>query len=52
MLLWIFLMVYFFELEKLSIASKIGFEFFHEIDENIGTSGEEYEILFLLMRRI
>ena len=36
----------FFELEKLSIASKVGFEFFHEIDESIGTSGEEYEILF------
>ena len=36
----------FFELEKLSIASKVGFQFLHEIDENIGTSGEEYEILF------
>jgi thiamine-monophosphate kinase len=36
----------FFELEKLSIASKVGFQFLHDIDENIGTSGEEYEILF------
>jgi len=36
----------FFELERLSKASKVGFEFFHEIDEEIGTSGEEYEILF------
>jgi thiamine-monophosphate kinase len=36
----------FFELERLSKASKVGFEFFHEIDDSIGTSGEEYEILF------
>lgn len=36
----------FFELEKLSKASNIGFEFFNEIDESIGSSGEEYEILF------
>ena len=36
----------FFELERLSKASNVGFEFFDEIDENIGTSGEEYEILF------
>ena len=36
----------FFELEKLSKSSKIGFEFFNEISENIGSSGEEYEILF------
>lgn len=36
----------FFDLEKLSKASKVGFEFFYEIDEKIGTSGEEYEILF------
>lgn len=36
----------FFELERLSKASKVGFEFFHKIDEEIGTSGEEYEILF------
>ncbi|MGE4461603.1 MAG: thiamine-phosphate kinase [Arcobacter sp.] len=36
----------FFELERLSKASKIGFEFFYDIDDEIGTSGEEYEILF------
>ena len=36
----------FFELERLSKASKVGFEFFNEINENIGASGEEYEILF------
>lgn len=36
----------FFELERLSKASVIGFEFFTEIDDFIGTSGEEYEILF------
>ena len=36
----------FFELEKLSKASDVGFKFFYEIDEDIGISGEEYEILF------
>lgn len=36
----------FFELERLSKANNLGFEFFHDIDEDIGTSGEEYEILF------
>lgn len=36
----------FFELERLSKASLVGFEFFKNIDEYIGTSGEEYEILF------
>jgi thiamine-monophosphate kinase len=36
----------FFELERLSKASNVGFEFFHNIGEDIGTSGEEYEILF------
>ena len=36
----------FFELERLSKASNVGFEFFHDISEDIGTSGEEYEILF------
>lgn len=36
----------FLDLEKLSISSKIGFEFFKEIKQEIGTSGEEYEILF------
>lgn len=41
----------FLDLEKLSKASKIGFEFFKNIDENIGTSGEEYEILFSFDRK-
>ena len=36
----------FFELERVSKASKIGFDFFKDISEDIGTSGEEYEILF------
>jgi thiamine-monophosphate kinase len=36
----------FFELERVSKSSKIGFEFFEAIDESIGTSGEEYEVLF------
>lgn len=36
----------FFELERLSKANKLGFEFLHDIDEEIGTSGEEYEVLF------
>lgn len=36
----------FLDLEKLSKASNVGFEFFKTIKEEIGTSGEEYEILF------
>ncbi|WP_368030776.1 thiamine-phosphate kinase [Arcobacter sp. s6] len=36
----------FFELERLSKANKLGFKFLYDIDEEIGTSGEEYEILF------
>ncbi len=36
----------FFELEKLSKQSKVGFDFFTDIDSFTGTSGEEYEILF------
>lgn len=36
----------FFELERLSKMNKIGFEFIDEIKEDIGCSGEEYEILF------
>ncbi len=36
----------FFELERVSKSSNIGFEFFEEIHEDVGTSGEEYEILF------
>jgi len=36
----------FFELERLSKKSKVGFEFFKKIDKDIGCSGEEYELLF------
>ena len=36
----------FFELERLSKQSKLGFDFFEKISDEIGTSGEEYEILF------
>jgi len=36
----------FFELERVSKASNISFEFFEEINDDIGTSGEEYEVLF------
>jgi thiamine-monophosphate kinase len=36
----------FFELERMSKQSKVGFEFFKRIKKNIGCSGEEYELLF------
>lgn len=36
----------FFELQRLSKASLVGFDFFEEIKEKIGLSGEEYEVLF------
>lgn len=36
----------FFELERMSKQSKVGFEFFEKIDKDIGCSGEEYELLF------
>ncbi len=36
----------FFELERLSKANNIGFEFFDKIPKEVGCSGEEYEILF------
>lgn len=36
----------FFELQRVSKASSIGFEFFNDISDEIGSSGEEYEILF------
>lgn len=39
-------MVFFLDLEKLSKASNVGFKFLKEIKEEVGTSGEEYEILF------
>lgn len=36
----------FFELERMSKLSCVGFEFFEKIDKDIGCSGEEYELLF------
>jgi len=36
----------FFELERLSKSNKIGFEFIKKIKDDVGCSGEEYEILF------
>jgi thiamine-monophosphate kinase len=36
----------FFELERLSKANNIGFDFFDNIKREVGCSGEEYEILF------
>jgi thiamine-monophosphate kinase len=38
----------FFECERLSRANGLGIEFFYHIDNEIGCSGEEYEILFTL----
>lgn len=35
----------FFELERLSKINKVGFEFLKKIDEKVGCSGEEYEML-------
>ena len=42
----------FLDLEKLSNSSNIGFEFFKEIKEEVGISGEEYEILFSFDEKI
>ncbi len=36
----------YFELERLSKANKIGFDFIKQIDNKIASSGEEYEVLF------
>ena len=36
----------FFELERLSKVNNIGFDFFDQIDKEVGCSGEEYEALF------
>jgi len=36
----------FFELERLSKANNIGYDFFDKIKKEIGCSGEEYEVLF------
>ena len=41
----------FFELERLSKINKIGFEFKKDISEDVGCSGEEYEILFTFDKR-
>ena len=41
----------FFELERLSLANKIGFDFFDEINKEIACSGEEYEILFTFEKK-
>jgi len=41
----------FFELERLSKSNKIGFEFFDSIDNSVGCSGEEYEILFTYSKK-
>ena len=35
-----------FELQRISKASKVGFDFFDEISDDVLSSGEEYEILF------
>ncbi|RBQ27815.1 thiamine-phosphate kinase [Arcobacter sp. CECT 9188] len=41
----------FLDLEKLSKSSNVGFEFFENISEDIGISGEEYELLFTFDER-
>ncbi|AXH09233.1 thiamine-phosphate kinase [Malaciobacter halophilus] len=41
----------FFELQRVSKASKVGFEFFDEISPEVGTSGEEYEMLFTFPKK-
>ena len=41
----------FFELERMSKLSKIGFEFFEDISKDIGCSGEEYELLFSFSKK-
>ncbi len=41
----------FFELDRLSKANKIGFKFLKNIKNNIGCSGEEYEILFTFNKK-
>ncbi|RBQ29686.1 thiamine-phosphate kinase [Aliarcobacter vitoriensis] len=41
----------FLDLEKFSIASNVGFEIFKKIKEEVGTSGEEYEILFCVSQK-
>ncbi|WP_418185307.1 thiamine-phosphate kinase [Aliarcobacter vitoriensis] len=41
----------FLDLEKFSIASNVGFEIFKKIKEDVGASGEEYEILFCVSQK-
>ena len=41
----------FFELERMSKQSKVGFNFFYHIKKNIGCSGEEYELLFSFSKK-
>ena len=41
----------FFELDRLSSANKIGFDFFNKISDKVGCSGEEYEILFTFNKK-
>ncbi len=41
----------FFELQRVSKASRVGFKFSKKIDEKVGTSGEEYELLFTFPKK-
>ena len=41
----------FFELERLSRANKVGFDFFADISKDTGCSGEEYEIVFTFEKK-
>ena len=41
----------FFELERLSKASDIGFDLFESLEKDIGCSGEEYELLFTFNKK-
>jgi thiamine-monophosphate kinase len=41
----------FFELERLSKANNISFDFFKKIPQDIGCSGEEYEMLFSINKK-
>jgi len=41
----------FFELERLSKANKIGFNFMKELNMDLASSGEEYEILFTYSKK-
>jgi thiamine-monophosphate kinase len=41
----------FFELERLSKANGVGFDFFKNIPKEVGCSGEEYELLFSIDKK-